>query len=300
MEQERKETEKKQTEEQEATEQELINPSRSFKFNFSSNATFINESLLRISKNLTPFQESVQRITEQFGKLIVEMNKALSKALAPLMEIDWEKVSKRWLKTAESLARRGWTIPPNMGISEMFEIADLKSRYEVDRAFANFYADKENFKEMKENLLKNKLLSEWHELLQQCFENYEKGNYLIVIPSLFTVLEGFAHKLVHPKFKISRNADKQASLSKKYEIVRKEVIKDSVTLAFYASAQLFIKKAFQFGGFDKENARRPFLINRNWVLHGRDNPAQWKRIDALRLLNAISTLTILDFLLEEE
>lgn len=285
MEQKKKETEGKQAKKQNKTEQELGNPLSSFGINLSS--------------SVAPVRKSVRKFSEQIGKLIFEVNKAISEALAPLLEIDWEQVSASWLESAESLGEKGWTIPLNIGINEMLEIADFKTRSEVDRALSNFYANEENFKEMKSNILKNKLLSEWHELLKQCFENYERGSYLIVIPCLFTILEGFAHKLVYPKFKDSDNAKEQASLSKKYQIVRKEVLEDSVTLSFYASAQFFIKKAFQFGEFDKKNAKRPFLINRNWVLHGRDDPAHWRKIDALRLFNAISTLTILDFLLED-
>jgi hypothetical protein len=108
-----------------------------------------------------------------------------------------------------------------------------------------------------------------------------------------------AHKLIFPKFNNTDNTNEGSSLSKKYETVRIQVLDDHVALAYYASAQVLIKRAFKFGEFDKEDARRPFLVNRNWVLHGRDNPSLWKRVDALRLFNAIITLTVLSFLVEE-
>lgn len=38
------------------------------------------------------------------------------------------------------------------------------------------------------------------------------------------------------------------------------------------------------------NLTRESMINRNWILHGRDNPALWKKADALRLLNVLSTI----------
>lgn len=86
---------------------------------------------------------------------------------------------------------------------------------------------------------------------------------------------------------------------KQFETVRGKFTADSISLAFYASAQVFLAQAFSFVVFDGEEAVRQILFNRNSVLHGRDNPAKRENIDPIRLFNAISTLTILDFLLEE-
>lgn len=38
--------------------------------------------------------------------------------------------------------------------------------------------------------------------------------------------------------------------------------------------------------FDK----RLELINRNWILHGRDDPNYWKEVDFLRLINTLSSI----------
>lgn len=243
--------------------------------------------------------ESVQKASLEIGKIFTEVSKSLYEALAPILEIDWEKAGKRWLELAEKLAQKGWTVPLNMGISEMFDILELNSRYKIDKAFEEFYSKEENYIKVKEELLKNEFLHEWKELLEQCFENFEKGNYIITIPSLFTVIEGFAHKLIYPRYKHYEepNEKQPPSLSRKYTIVRQEVESTSAQLALYASAHVFIRKAFQFERFD---AKRPSLINRNWVLHGRDNPSQWRKIDSIRLINTISTLTALDFLLVAE
>lgn len=60
----------------------------------------------------------------------------------------------------------------------------------------------------------------------------------------------------------------------------------------------FLNKIFEFGNFDNNPTRLP-MINRDWVLHGRDYPSNWKQVDALRLLSALHTIIELDFLLED-
>lgn len=61
---------------------------------------------------------------------------------------------------------------------------------------------------------------------------------------------------------------------------------------------MFLKCVFKAGNFDR-NPERLEIINRDWVLHGRDYPSNWKQVDALRLLNALHTIIELDFLLED-
>ncbi|MEJ9205529.1 hypothetical protein P4W02_29545, partial [Bacillus thuringiensis] len=58
-----------------------------------------------------------------------------------------------------------------------------------------------------------------------------------------------------------------------------------------------LNRIFEFGNFDNNPTRLP-MINRDWVLHGRDYPKNWKQVDALRLFNALQTIVELDFLLE--
>ena len=57
---------------------------------------------------------------------------------------------------------------------------------------------------------------------------------------------------------------------------------------------MFLKCVFKAGNFDR-NPERLEIINRDWVLHGRDYPSNWKQVDALRLLNALHTIIELDF-----
>ena len=245
-----------------------------------------------LAPNLRKNMQNTIRLVNAISREILT---SISEIIIPLSEIDWNKVNKTWIITAENLGKNGWTIPLQIDLNEMIEIADLENADDMDEAFARYYSFEENYHQMREELLQNEILTRWDPLLKQSFENYEKGNYQIVIPSLFTILEGFAHYLIYPSYQASKRTNDKDGLAMKFKKVRAEVDNDSIEMAFYASAQFFIKNAFKYANFDEQNAKRPLIINRNWTLHGRDNITQWKDVDALRLFNAIHTLTVLDF-----
>ena len=55
------------------------------------------------------------------------------------------------------------------------------------------------------------------------------------------------------------------------------------------SIDSFVKEVFRSISFKD---KRPSIINRNWILHGRDIP-EWKRVDCIRLFQAIDTFAII-------
>lgn len=261
----------------------------------------IAELIMKKHPNFAPnLRKNMQVAARMVDNLSREILKGISEIILPLSEIDWSKVNETWIFTAENLGKNGWTIPLQIDLNEMIEIADLKNATDMDKAFGRYYTIEENYHQMREGLLQNDLLTRWDPLLKQSFENYEKGNFQIAIPSLFFILEGFAHQLIYPSYKASKIANDKDGLATKFRKVRADVDMDSIEMAFYASAQFFIKNAFKYANFDDKNAQRPLIINRHWTLHGRDDISQWKDIDALRLFNAIHTLSILDFSSSEE
>ncbi|MBJ3793467.1 hypothetical protein I8J38_33805, partial [Bacillus sp. OA1] len=114
----------------------------------------------------------------------------------------------------------------------------------------------------------------------------------------FIVIESLAHMVITPKFQKYITSNKRISLKEKYKKVKPEIEKDRTNIIIYISVHEFLKSVFKMGNFDK-NKNRFSIINRDWVLHGRDNPNNWNEADVLRLFNAIHTITQLDFLLEE-
>ncbi len=64
----------------------------------------------------------------------------------------------------------------------------------------------------------------WRDLLQQCFNCYESGNYHITIPSLFSIVEGLAFELIKQEAKTEADRSKAEEelerAEKNYESVR--------------------------------------------------------------------------------
>ncbi|PGW22242.1 hypothetical protein [Bacillus cereus] len=233
-----------------------------------------------------------------FSDLGKQYSQLLKEALKPLQNIDLQGLEKEWKEAAESLARKGWTIPMNMDIEEIFELSQIEDKAVIDSSFQTFYSKEKEFQFIKTNILEYELINGWKELLEQCFENYEKGNYLIVIPNLFIIIENISNILISPRYQKYLNHNKRTSLRTKYKKVQQDIDSNSVYIIFYVSVAEFLSEAFAFGDFDNNPIRLP-MINRDWVLHGRDDPKNWKQVDALRLFNALQTIVELDFLLKD-
>ena len=253
------------------------------------------------NKSMRSFEyvDNIKEKLNRFGEFIMKATEYAAKVYSVLEMIDWEKVERKWIDVAEKVGKSGWTIPLHISVVDLLDIADLEKQADIDQAFMKYFSEDDNFEEMKKNIMENALLTDFHELLEQCFSNYEKGQFLITIPSLFSILEGFAHKLIFSQYRQSPeyNEKSRVSLQRKYEKMRTDIENNTSELAFYASAALFLEKSFDNReAFNDEESKdvRPLIINRHRVLHGRDIPAMWKRHDAIRLFNAIHTLSVLD------
>ncbi|PGA03597.1 hypothetical protein [Bacillus mycoides] len=223
----------------------------------------------------------------------------LQEMFSPFFDFDfWEKQRKDALESAEIVSKKGWTFPQMMSHSMIAYLANIESHKELEREFEEFYSTNGNYAKMKQDILTHEFILGWKELLEQCFENYEKEQYYIAIPSLFIIIEGLAHMLVSPKFQKYRKFSNRTNLRNQYEKVKQDVAHDDIYIIIYVSVLELFNEVFKSGNFDKNPERYP-IINRDWVLHGRDIPSNWKRVDALRLFNVIYSITSLDVLLEE-
>ncbi|HDR8129174.1 TPA: hypothetical protein QC448_003618 [Bacillus cereus] len=242
--------------------------------------------------------EKIQEAFQKIAELRTHLIESINVSLRPVIDIDWEEFERKEKKSAGNLGRRGWTLPMAMTPGETIGVSEIEDQDELDATFLEFYSNKKEFQLIKTHILEHELTKEWRELLVQCFDSYERGNYLIVIPNLFIVIEGLAQILISPRFQKYINPDmkRKPPLRDQYKKVKKEVETDRTYIICYISVAEFLNCVFKVGNFDKRPARLP-IINRDWVLHGRDYPCNWKQVDALRLFNALSTIIELDFLL---
>lgn len=262
---------------------------------------------LKFTDGLQRLNISVSRVENIISK-VLSFEKIVSEQIKPLIgmagkvveftqSIDWEQVEERWILIAENTGENGWTIPLNMNLDRLFSLTEINKKEEIDKIFMDFFADQENYQSMKKDILANESLQDFHVLLVQCFDSYEREDFLIAIPSLFSIVEGYANELIIDQFKKTSdyNPKKRVSLPNKYKQVHKQndsSFKDIV----YISALIFLEKSFDQNAFNDDPLKdnRPMIINRHRVLHGRDNPALWTKVDAICLFNAIATLSSLE------
>ncbi|WP_235561190.1 hypothetical protein [Bacillus sp. FJAT-28004] len=214
-----------------------------------------------------------------FLDMLKKTNDDLNKAMKKIRELDWESQFELLENIAIYAADSGWTIPPHTTFRECQELIEGKSKEDIDHDFQLHYKEIGNYNSMKTVLLSGRCFGgKWKSLLEDCFINYEEDRHSIVIPSLFLILEGVIFDTV-------KDQDWKAALKE-----RKKKIKDnSINKPLFTSVQRFIDKAFKYGDFEAESYKHSF-INRNWVLHGRDDINEWEPVDALRLFNALYSL----------
>ncbi|MEF8683606.1 UNVERIFIED_CONTAM: hypothetical protein ORM23_26710 [Bacillus cereus] len=264
------------------------------------NADFLNKNKHKFFPQGINTNKQMQEVFQKIEELRTYLIESINVSLRPVINIDWEEFERKEKKSAESLGRRGWTLPMNMTPGETIGISEIEGQDELDSTFLSFYSKEEEFQFIKTHILEHELTKEWRMLLTQCFESYEHGNYLIVIPNLFIIIENISHILISPRYQkyLNPNQKRKPPLRDQYKKVKKEVENDRTYIICYISVAEYLNCVFKSGNFDKRPVRLP-IINRDWVLHGRDYPCNWKQVDALRLFNALSTIIELDFLLED-
>lgn len=185
-----------------------------------------------------------------------------------------------------TMASRGWTVQMSLTPRDLAELAD-KTPEKADEFFVALYTEDDfaELRRVRKEFASRPGLARWNALLDECFESFEKGHYLITIPALLSIIEGVVasagQALTEQRVRLPKicaeNSEKSGSNFMKAEM--------------WTSMALFVEKLFQPAPFGNV---RPAFMNRHWILHGRDS-APWTQADALRLFNALQTV---DSLLE--
>jgi len=203
--------------------------------------------------------------------------------------IDWSGFVSNTRDACEHLARFGWTLPMQLTQGELIDLAS-EPIDRVDAFFVDHYTAR-NFsalRKVRRELTTRPGLSTWWMLLNECFEVFESGKYLITVPALISTIEGVVS--------YAGNALHKQNVSRKFLVgVCENKAKRSpgrgLQGLMWRSLEIFIEKLFQDAPFDKS---RPTSINRHWILHGRDS-SNSTVADSLRLFSALETI---DSLLE--
>lgn len=203
-------------------------------------------------------------------------------------EIDYDRIKK----ITDDNSKYGWTLTGEMGMANYLDDDMVgTSQKEKDDYFYEFYSqdDWAYFNHTKESILEN-IEPRWHDLIEECFHSFEADRYKLVIPTLFTIIEG-EMSYVFKSHQGSRGLiEKMEKRAESEESKLKQI-------ALYSVVHSMDEELF---GSHKFNKDRKELINRHWILHGRDKPNEWQKVDALRLINVISSLQFIKEILKEE
>jgi hypothetical protein len=172
----------------------------------------------------------------------------------------------------EKLAMRGWSLPWHLSIGQARDLMD-EDPEEID-AFFEAYFENGGLEAIREDILGDKKLEKWKVLLDQCFKNYSSGDFQICIPSLISVLEGSFDYLAF--FDERRR--------KKFFEERIQAATSFQKLTWISLGR-FCDVVFMSG----DPRRATVYINRHKVMHGSDDPSGWKKVDCLRLFQALDS-----------
>lgn len=247
-----------------------------------------NEDLVKIGKLM---QENIRKIKEMVNPYI-ELRRNIENSISRIAipKIEFPKIEfpeiKIDYKKIEALANHnssyGWTMTGEIDIRFYLDEYLLKlNQQQIDKVFLDYFESDSfaNYQSTKSAII-TEVDEKWKKVLKDCFELYENDKYQVIIPMLMTVIEGEVSDIAEsPKVGGGLLNDWEKKILSDEERL---MIIVSYSLNQYLSSKIFVRKEF--------HEDRAATINRNWVLHGRDNPENWTKIDALKLINVISTL----------
>ena len=202
-----------------------------------------------------------------------------------LPEIDWDAFTEKQRGGALALANKGWTVPPWMTLPDVPRLDKLTESDVEDFFLASYLGvdgEEGELKRTLSTLAASSEMEQWKGLLEEILECIGNGKYRVCVPSLLTILEGFTIESLHKKRRINR---KNTKVKSAIEDTRWHQQKGFDGI-MWLSVLTFLGHLFASSDFDSS---APTFINRHWILHGRA-AADWTAVDALKLVNAISTL----------
>ncbi|MDW0115058.1 hypothetical protein QT711_18000 [Sporosarcina saromensis] len=232
-----------------------------------------------------PFKEIIE-FSGRLGKMVQSFDFALPKLNFPeiklpeftLPEIDFENIKA----SIEHNSKFGWTLTGPMGLALYFD-KDLREmdQAQLDEYFYLLYTEKDFafFNEIKEDLI-GKIEPHRKELLEDCLDSFLSDKYKIAIPTLMTFIEGEVTDILDTRdygWKLNELMEKATTNDE-------EKFDQIATYSTYYFLREELYRSWKFGD------ERLEMINRHWVLHGRDNPELWTKYDCLRLINVLSSL----------
>jgi hypothetical protein len=223
---------------------------------------------------------------EEHRRLLSRINEHLQRSLIDPV-VDIVRRSEAAMADLEPYAYRmgelGWTIPMFGPIPLARYIIENVPEDALDESFLFTYRKgwRKEERAMLRRLQSAEGLEPWRPLLSEATACYRHQHYLVAVPALLAIFEGAVAAAAHRE----RERKSPASIAE----TQREALDPGIVRLGWASLHGFIAAIFGHCSFAEGD---PKLLNRHWVLHGRAAP-RWGRIDCLRILQALDTLSII-------
>lgn len=193
----------------------------------------------------------------------------------------WQRTHAVLEQDAEWLGSAGWTIPLWREPDILRELRQVPLDH-LDTLFVQHYTAHRgaNLQRVCDELLTSHGLAHWHTLLSEAVVSYRARRYAIVVTALLAILEGAIAMATQD---LKRKSDPKGATARKRKGTEK-----GMRRLIWVSIEAFAREVFRPVPFSD---RRPTIVNRNWVLHGRDT-SSWSRVDCIRLFHALHTTMV--------
>jgi hypothetical protein len=199
-----------------------------------------------------------------------------------LQRVDWNSLQARADVSVLRLAEAGWTVPywrTPRAVAELSESDPVVA----DAWFTELYLGSDDGLTRVAGRLENcSRLAKWQPLMQQTCAAIRRREHLLAVPSLLLMIEGFVAQMADPAKPSQVRDTNLTRLLNQVEPPKRL----HTTSVIWKSTAIFLARLFGPSDFASDG---PTFLNRHWILHGRC-AADWSIADALRLLNALSTL----------
>jgi hypothetical protein len=254
----------------------------------------VNRHLLEVDAFTKSATEKFRRVISEQQQLMneaaINAAKLMSSSIRPLKisAIDFEELNKAMMLGIGNAAEHGWTIVGWIDIPVTRAFAKWTGP-RIASFFETSYLDEpeRRLRKLSKTLLSDSSFTPWKDLLRESFRAFNLGLYRVCVPSLISILEGYAiSRLVESaknqkKLLVKRDTKPDRRL-KELHFHNDKRIKGLI----WTSLIGFFDKLYIHSDFSMD---RPSFLNRNWILHGRSE-CNWTKSDALRLFNALDTL----------
>lgn len=186
-------------------------------------------------------------------------------------------------KMVVSISKQGWTIPLDIDIKHFDKLKECYTDSELLNDFFVDYYVKGKFNLMCRKIKKSFTNQANIVSFDECLEAFNSGMYNISITSLITLFESLLSE-----FGDNKNDVRMMRICKfncDEEINKGNKIKSLCWNSMYE----FVQVVYQKSDFSSDE---PLEINRHWIEHGRTEKI-YKKSDCLKVINALSTLTII-------